>query len=1351
MTAVRRRSLVAWWAMASGFLCSCAPALAQGPSLGLSPGTGGPGTTVNLALSLGGFGTAAAGLQWTLVYSSGEISAIGATAGPAAVAAGKTVTCTSTPGLLTCVAIGPNTNSMSAGIVANVQATLAGNATTTSIFISNAVGVDGTGSALPALTTAGGSITVASTSSITCTPGSLSGGQISNCSATLNTAAPAGGSTISLLSNNPLLTVPATITVAPGNTSSTFNATAAATIPGNQSATITGAWNGGSSTATINLVTQGLVSGVACSPTSLGQSGVSTCTVTLAQAAPAGGWGLALASNKLALTVPASVTVAAGATMATFSATAAAIILTNRSATVTATLGGSSQTATINLLAPGLVSGVACSPTSLGQSAVSTCTVTLGQTAPLGGLGVTLASNNPSLTVPASVSVLAGATTGTFSATAAASIASSQSATVTATVSGSSQTATVNLSAPVLVSSVACNPAVLGPGGSSNCNLNLTQAFPGISLVHATSCGPQTFPRSTCTIPATGSGNLVVVGWQTGGGVYAPVTVSSVTDNAGNTYAEAGAALSVDSAAGSVADIWYARNSISGATTLVITPSSPITSGSAVIWEFSGADLLAPLDQTAVLDSQAASAAPPGAAVTTSAASDVVISLAVAGNVTAILPPNTFVSDSTVQGNGWAHLITSSAGTYGALWNQSAAGTYASSTAAFKAAGSVTLTSNNLLLAVPASVTVPLGATTATFSATAAANIASSQNATVTAAFGSSSQTATLGLLAPAPVVVLISAVTCNATGVMSGASTTCSIVLSQPVSANTTVWLNSSSALLSIPPSLTVSAGSALGIATATASTVPSNTQAVVTASLGLSSQNATVQLWSNPSLSSLTCTPTKIAVGAASSCTVAMSNSAGSLVIGISSSNPALFAPAGVTVPQGSSSGSFTVTAQAADAHSIVLTASYNGGSALQSMLISGTAQTQSIEATGIESISCEPGRSRRTCRVAFKTRSDPGTVELTSSNQSIRLPATIAVQPGQSSATFQVDAISPANGSATTVTARLGADVVQETVSLSSRPGPLDVPGYLYAKYGSKVQFRVSVSDAAATLVASEVPPGAVFDASSGVFQWIPDAASRGTHRIVFAEVGPTGASVTASSVLEVDSGTPVVTRVVNAASRSTAAACSPGAIATLEGKWLVEGHAASDPTGHSTVLSGTMVRINGIEAPILSVSISQVDFLCPAALPGSTLEIALQTLTGVAQPVQTFSQETTPGIFSLDGSGTGQGMIMHAGTATLVTTPNYQYLSRAALPDEPVTVYATGIAAAQEVLVVAGGAEISPQSIVALPGLAGMYQVSIRLPAALAYGNTSLSLKIKMLDGSLVTSNEVWFVAEATQQQ
>src|SRR5262249_39597837 len=86
-----------------------------------------------------------------------------------------------------------------------------------------------------------------------------------------------------------------------------------------------------------------------------------------------------------------------------------------------------------------------------------------------------------------------------------------------------------------------------------------------ISLVHVTSCGPQAF-SGTCTIPATGRGNLIVVGFEIAGGSNTATTVSSVTDSAGNVYAEAGAARSIDVSAKTVVDIWYAKNSVAGAT-----------------------------------------------------------------------------------------------------------------------------------------------------------------------------------------------------------------------------------------------------------------------------------------------------------------------------------------------------------------------------------------------------------------------------------------------------------------------------------------------------------------------------------------------------------------------------------------------------------------------------------------------------------------------------------------------------------------------------------------------------------------------------------------------------------------
>jgi hypothetical protein len=207
-----------------------------------------------------------------------------------------------------------------------------------------------------------------------------------------------------------------------------------------------------------------------------------------------------------------------------------------------------------------------------------------------------------------------------------------------------------------------------------------------IGLVHATSCGPQTFPASTCTIPSTGNGNVLVAAWtsENGGG---GTTIASVTDNVGNVYQEAGSARATDTAANTMADVWYAENSVAGATVVTITPSPSGTAGTAVIWEFSGVEPFSPLDQTAVLNSQSATTKPSGASVVTTSPAEVVISVANAqGTVTGIKSGNSFLSDSAVGDEGGAHFIASSTGTYAPQWTTSTSGTFCSSTVSFKAA-----------------------------------------------------------------------------------------------------------------------------------------------------------------------------------------------------------------------------------------------------------------------------------------------------------------------------------------------------------------------------------------------------------------------------------------------------------------------------------------------------------------------------------------------------------------------------------------------------------------------------------------------------------------------------------------
>ena len=210
---------------------------------------------------------------------------------------------------------------------------------------------------------------------------------------------------------------------------------------------------------------------------------------------------MTLSDNNALLTTPASATVAANATTATFTIKAGTVT-SDQSATVSATLSGASKTATISLAAAMTVSWLTCTPTTLGSSASSTCTVVLTKAAP-SATTVTLSDNNALLSTPASVTIGASATTATFTIT-AGTITSDQSAMVTATLSGVSKTSAVTLAAPTTLFSLVCTPTTLSSGASSTCTVTLTKAAPagGTAVKLSDNSAPLTSPASV-TVAAT--------------------------------------------------------------------------------------------------------------------------------------------------------------------------------------------------------------------------------------------------------------------------------------------------------------------------------------------------------------------------------------------------------------------------------------------------------------------------------------------------------------------------------------------------------------------------------------------------------------------------------------------------------------------------------------------------------------------------------------------------------------------------------------------------------------------------------------------------------------------------------
>ena len=278
-------------------------------------------------------------------------------------------------------------------------------------------------------------------------PSTITGGAPVSGILLLNGTAPAGGATVALTSDSAAVTVPPSVTIAGGATSTSFDiATRAVTTT--TTATITAAWKGGSVSAPLTLTPQQAPGSISLSPTTTDGTNGASGTVTLASPADHDVQILLSSSNPAVATVPPYVTVPRFAGGGGFFVTTS-----NPSAptTVTITASGAgvtkSATLTVNPFATGpSMASLALNPAAVSGGSTSTATVTLSSAAPSGGASVAVASSNTAVaSVPAQITVPAGAMSATFSVTSKTVVASA-SATISASYGGSTRTAVLTVS-----------------------------------------------------------------------------------------------------------------------------------------------------------------------------------------------------------------------------------------------------------------------------------------------------------------------------------------------------------------------------------------------------------------------------------------------------------------------------------------------------------------------------------------------------------------------------------------------------------------------------------------------------------------------------------------------------------------------------------------------------------------------------------------------------------------------------------------------------------------------------------------------------------------------------------------
>ena len=308
-------------------------------------------------------------------------------------------------------------------------------------------------------------------------------------------------------------------------------------------------------------------------------------------------------------------------------------------------------------------------------------------------------------------------------------------------------------------------------------------------------------------------------------------------------------------------------------------------------------------------------------------------------------------------------------------------------------------------------------------------------------------------------------------------------------------------------------------------------------------------------------------------------------------------------------------------------------------------------------------------------------------------------------------------------------------------------------LTAANGGAVQMTFSDGDAAVNLN----------DVGNGIWEatWTP----QNTGTPVIATVAPSGASVTVSVVAAGANAPGLPTGIANAASAGQAV---PGVVAPLSyvaiyGKNLA---GAGSPSASSlplpTILNGTQLLLGGTAMPLLYASSGQVNALVPEGLAANA-SYPLVVVRGGTQsvPVPVTIAGVQPGIYTIDTSGSGAGIVTNALTGQLITSSNPAHAG------DYLVLYCTGLGAVKgpngeqepgdgaaaptspifsttgTVTATIGGVNVPAAFSGLTPTFAGLYQVNVQVPNGVAPGSAVpvVAQVVDPVSGVVGTSNVV----------
>jgi trimeric autotransporter adhesin len=703
-----------------------------------------------------------------------------------------------------------------------------------------------------------------------------------------------------------------------------------------------------------------VLAGVSVSPSSVVGGASATGTVTL-NTVQSGSTVVALStpapSNVASL--PASVTVPAGQTSASFTITTAARTAADGTfnMNVFANLAGSPGVSALLLITPGAapaptVSALSLSPTSVVGGNTSTGTVTLSAAAPSGGAAVMLTSSDEVQAI-LSVNPLivpAGTTSATFSIGTRSTITATTTATISAAFNGSSRSAMLTISPPppppagVALSGFTVSPASVSGGTSSTGTLTLLAAapsggvlvslgsnLPGSASVPASVTVPAgatsaSFTVTTFNVAATTVQLSAVLGSVT---LFAPITINSPASSVLNSVT-----VSPTSVAGG--------NSVTG--TVSLAAATPVNAT---------VNLSDNSNATSVPTSVTVAAGNTSASFTITTSS---VSASTAVVITATYGSVVQTANLTVNPPSPAPPLLASpandatpAQPVNFDWNDVA-----------------TATSYEIQIDDSSTIASPFVANqTVTASQVSIGNLPAqrlwwrvrAQNSA--GVWGPFSSTRRFTPQAAGTAAAALSAISVSPTSVVGPASSTATVTLTAvaPSGGAVVTLTSSNTAVAGVPANITIAAGATNASFNVAMAAVTANTSVTLTAAYSGVSRTATLTVTPPPppaSLNTLALNPTSVTGGNSSTGTVTLTSAApsGGSVVTLSSNSPSATVPASVTVAAGATSATFTTTTTAVTAAATAtISAAYAGVTRTAALSINppGTSVSLTVTASG------------------------------------------------------------------------------------------------------------------------------------------------------------------------------------------------------------------------------------------------------------------------------------------------------------------------------------------------------------------------------------------------------------------